>query len=68
MYRNIHLINTTGETFIVCALEREGDPEGLKNISSSLAPGSPHRAMNKAAGVFLRDAPATDVLILQEAR
>lgn len=61
----------TGKTFIVCALEREGDPEGLKNISPSLAPGSPHRAMNKAAGVFLvflRDAPATDVLILQEAR
>lgn len=46
-------INITGEIFIVWALERQGDPEGLKNISPSLGPGSPHRVMNKAADFFL---------------
>lgn len=58
----------TGETFIVWALEREGDPEGLKNISS-LAPASPHRVMNKAAGFFcfFKDPPIHEIFILQEA-
>lgn len=52
----------TGETFIVWALGREGDPEDLKN-SPSLAPGSSHRTVSKAAGfiVFLKDAPASEV-------
>lgn len=42
----------TGEMFRVWALEREGDAEGLKNISSSLAPDS-LRTMNKAAGFLV---------------
>lgn len=60
----------TGETFIVWALERAGDPEGLKNFSPSLAPAYPHRVMNKAAGFFcfFKDPPAHEVLILQETK
>lgn len=71
MYRNILFINMTGESFIVWALGREGDPEGLKNTSPSLAPGSSHRTMSKAAGFFIFESSSckwSEALILVEER